>query len=162
MVGLLAVGGAVSFAVGLAVIGLVQPAVVDTIVAGQGLVVVDRIVTDLVADLRWWMTVLAAVGIVVAIAAYLLGRPRWLTTGASAARSGDQGAVVAWFRANRIGLALAALVAGGTWVMWNALGPAGGIIGGVALIAIARAVLPDAPAEAGSPAGSDGGGTAPA
>lgn len=162
MVGLLAIGAAVSYAVGLTVIGLVQTAIVDSIVAGQGLAVVDRIFTDLVADLRWWMTVLAAVGVVVAIAAYLLGRPRWLTAGASAARSGDQGAVVAWFHANRIGLALAALVAGGTWVLWSALGPAAGIIGGVALIAIARAVLPDSPADAVAPTGSDGGGTAPA
>jgi hypothetical protein len=152
MVVYLGLGAAVSLALASILIAGIERGLVAAVAAENGRAVVQALYRDVTSDLASWVVILAVVGVVVALIAYLLGRPAWLSsgaeavgvaggTGAPAEASGETGSgagasVGGWLGDNLVGLAAFIGLALAVVALWSFIGPGVAILAGVAAVGI--------------------------
>jgi hypothetical protein len=125
----LGLGAAVSFALAGVLIRGVERALVAAIATEQGDEVVRGLYDAVTQDLSSWLVILAVAAIVLAVVAYLLGRPRWLMD----LTGGDPGG---WFSSHIPGLAAAGGLVLVVVALWAAVSPSAAILAGIALVAV--------------------------
>jgi hypothetical protein len=136
MVLALALGSVVALALGrLLVRGAVQGLTASLAASGRE-PVLDEVVVALTTELASWSWILVVVGIVVAVAAFLIGRREDLASGLSAASGSAEGGegYDRWLRDHRTGLAWLAAGTLVVLVLWLATTPELAILAGVAIV----------------------------
>jgi hypothetical protein len=117
---LVAFGAATGLVLTRFAIGGLESAIVSSIADAETGATIRGVLHAALADLFHFSGVVIAAGLIVAIMAYLAGRPAWLGLAASRARGANTAATVPWRRRDveRLGLAAIACI-----VVWIAAGP---------------------------------------
>jgi len=153
MVALLAIGAVVALLIARMLVRAALNGLVDSLAAGNGEAMRVMLV-DLVNELASWSWILVILGIVIAIVAVLAGRPKWASSGVSAASStrvparadlpsgakADEGGIGAWAKAHQEGLGWGIGIVLTSLVVWIALSPDLAILVGIGLVVVALTV----------------------
>jgi hypothetical protein len=142
MVILLSLGIVVSLLLARLIVRAAVNGLVTSLATGDGVAAIREAITDLTADLGTWTWLLVILGIIVALAAFALSRPEWLTSGVAAVSAptsrGDR--VEAWFRDHAQGIGWTVGILLTVLLMWIALSPELAILVGIGLVVVAVSV----------------------
>ena len=105
MVVLLAIGSVVALVITRLLVRAALQGAIASLAAGD-VDTVQTMVTDLVSDLASWSWILVILGLIVAVAAVLIGRPDWTRPGVPSPGVASEGreTLSAWVREHRDGL----------------------------------------------------------
>ena len=140
MVAWLGIGSVVALILArIATRGIVNGLVSD-LAAGGSVATIRLTIVDLLQDLRGLTTTLIVIGIIIAIIAWIAGRPRWAREGVAAAKepSSEESGVEAWGRQHADGIGWTLGILAGVLVLWITISPELAVLGGIVLTAVGR------------------------
>jgi hypothetical protein len=138
MVVALALGFVVALVLARIIVRAILSGVASSAAASGSDDVLRLVIQDLTADLATWTWLLVVLGVVVAITAWALGRPEWLTSGADALASSSRSERFgAWVRDHADGIAWSVAIVLVVAALAVVASPELGILAGIGLVVVA-------------------------